>query len=184
MKAWERLLEVASGQRGFVTPTDAEAVEVNPVELRKMARRGRLEHPTWGVYRFVAFPRAENDELLMAVLWTGGRGAISHESALALHELCDVNPRYVHITVPPGCRPSRRGGEDYRVHHEQLEDSDLDECHGIPVVVPKLAIAQAAAAGTDPELIAQAIATARQRGLIDRHDEEQLRGGFVSAGSR
>ncbi len=89
VKAWERLLEVASGQRGFVTPADAEAVDVNPVELRKMAHRGRLEHPTWGVYRFVAFPRAANDELLMAVLWTGGRGAISHESALALYELCE-----------------------------------------------------------------------------------------------
>lgn len=176
MKGWERLLEVAATQRGYVTPTDALGVQVNPVELRKMAGRGRLEHVAHGVYRFAAFPRAANDELMQAVFWTGGRAVVSHDSALALYALCDVNPRFVHVTVPPGYRPRRRGGELYRVHTEALTAGDVDEYEGIPVVIPAKAIAQAASAGLDPGLVEQAVGTARRRDLIAHQDEQALRG--------
>ncbi len=175
MKAWERLLEVAGIQRGFVTPTDALAVEVNPVELRKMAARGRLEHVAHGLYRFVAFPRAANDELMQAVLWTGGRAVVSGESALALFSLCDVNPRHVHLTVAPGYRPRRKGGELYRVHTAGLSPDEVTEYKGIPVVTPAKAIAQAAGGGTDPRLVEQAIETARRRDLISQRQESSLR---------
>jgi predicted transcriptional regulator of viral defense system len=172
---WERLLDVAGTQRGYVTPTDAEAVGVNPVELRKMAARGRLDHVTYGVYRFHAFPRAAHDELLEAVLWSGGRGVVSHESALDLLELGDVNPNRIHITVPTGYRPRRSGGQLYRVHHEDLPSDGVEWVAQIPVVTAAKAIAQAAAAGTDPRLVEQAVRTARRRRLITHTQEEQLR---------
>lgn len=169
------MLEVAGTQRGFVTPADALGVDVNPVELRKMAGRGRLEHLAHGVYRFVAFPRAANDELMQAVLWSGGRAVASGESALALYALCDVNPRFVHITVPPGYRPRRRGGELYQVRTEALSPDEIDEHEGIPVVTPVKAIAQAATSGLDPRLVEQAIDTARRRDLISHQQEQMLR---------
>lgn len=174
MKIWERLLEVAGTQRGFLTPADAEALDINPVELRKMARRGRLEHVAHGVYRFTAFPRAPHDEMLEAVLWCGGRGVVSHESALDLLDLCDVNPTRVHITVPPAYRPRRRDGQMYRVHREALDENQVDVVAGIPVVTAAKAIEQAAAAGVDPRLVEQAVHTARRRDLISRAEEERL----------
>lgn len=175
VKSWERLLEVAGTQRGFVTPRNAVEVDVNPVELRKMAGRGRLEHLAQGLYRFAAFPRAANDELLQAVLWTGGRAVVSHESALALYALCDVNPRFVHVTIPPGYRPRRRGGELYRMHSEALDPTEVEEYEGIAVVTPAKAIGQGATSGVDPQLVEQAIATGRRRDLITRSDEAMLR---------
>lgn len=175
MTLMDRLLEVAGEQRGFVTPADAAAVGVNPVELRKMAARGRLERVAHGVYRLRAFPHRPNDELMAAVAWTGKRGVVAGQAALALHELCDVNPRRIDLAVPPGYRPRKAGGERYRVRHAKLRPRDVEVVDDIPVVVPVVAIAQAIADHIDPRLIDQAIATARRRGDIDVRDEERLR---------
>lgn len=171
----DRLIEVAAEQRGFVTPADAEAVEVNPVELRKMAARGRLERVAHGVYRIKAFPHRPNDELMVAVLWTGKRGAIAGQTALGLHELCDVNPRRIDLVVPIEYRPRKAGGEQYRIIHARLGARDVELVEDIPVVLPTVAIEQAIAAHIDPRLIEQAITTGRRLGHLDVGDEERLR---------
>src|ERR1039458_7619654 len=46
----------------------------------------------WGVYRVPMLPRGEHDDLAAAVAWSFGRGVVSHESAVQLHGLADVNP--------------------------------------------------------------------------------------------
>lgn len=175
MPSIDRIVEVAAEQRGLVTPADAEAAGVNPVELRKMAARGRLERVAHGVYRIRAFPHRPNDELMVAVLWTGKRGAIAGQTALGLHELCDVNPRRIDLAVPTGYRPRKAGGEQYRIIHANLRPRDIDLVEDIPAVVPTVAIEQAIAAHLDPRLVDQAIATGRRLGHLDVRDEERLR---------
>lgn len=171
----EQLLQIAGEQRGYVTSADAETLGVNPVELRKMAARGRLERVGHGLYRLPTFPRRQNDELMVAVLWTGKRGVIGGQTALALYELCDVNPRRIDLTVPPGYRPRKAKGELYRVRHAELTDRDLDMVDDIPVVAPAVAISDAIADRVDPRLIDQAIRTARRREDLDVATEEHLR---------
>jgi len=180
----DRLLEAAGEQRGYVTPADASRVGVDPVELRKMAARGRLERVGHGVYRLPTFPHRPDDELMAAVLWTGKRGVVGGASALALHRLCDVNPRWVDLIVPPGYRPRKAGGERYRVVHGRLGPADVDVVDDIPVVVPAVAIRQAIATAIDPRLVEQAITEARRRGDIDVAGEEQLRDEAVRARER
>ncbi len=175
MTLMDRLIGVAAEQRGFVTAADAEAVGVNPVELRKMAARGRLERVAHGVYRLATFPHRHNDELMVAVLWTGKRGVIGGQTALGLYALCDVNPRRIDVVVPDDYRPRKAGGEQYRVHHTRVGPRDTDIVDDIPVVVPRVAIAQAITAHIDPRLIEQAIATARRHGHIDLGAEQRLR---------
>lgn len=175
MALMDRLLEVAGEQRGFLTPADAVAVDVNPVELRKMVARGRLDRIAHGVYRLPTFPHRPNDELMAAVLWTGKRGVIAGQTALALHELCDVTPRRIDLAVPAGYRPRKRGGERYRVRPARLRPRDVEVVDDIPVVVPEVAIVQAIAAHIDPRLVEQAIATGRRRGVLDVQDEQRLR---------
>lgn len=163
MTTMDRLLEVAGQQRGFVTAADAAGVDVDPVELRKLAARGRLERISHGVYRFPTFPRRPNDELMAAVLWTGKRGVIGGQSALAFLDLCDVNPHRIELVVPPDYRPRRAGGEQYRIRRTVLGSRDIDIVDDIPVVTPAIAIGMAVAARMDPRLIEQAIRTARRR---------------------
>jgi len=171
----DRLIAVAVEQRGFVTPTDAEAVGVEPVELRKMAARGRLERVAHGVYRIAAFPHRPYDELMIAVLWTGKRGVIGGQTALALHDLCDANPRRIDLVVPPGYRPRKAGGEQYRVRHARLGPRDVEMVNDIPVVVQQVAIGQAIDAHIDPRLVEQAIANAHRRGVLADGDAERLK---------
>lgn len=172
---FDQLLEVAAQQRGFITAGDAEDLDINPVELRKMAGRGRLERVGHGVYRLPTFPRRPHDELMAAVLWTGKRGVIGGQTALELHGLCDVNPRRVDLTVPPDYRPRKRGGERYRIRQAKLSPGEVEEVDDIPVVIPVRAIREGIADGVDPRLIEQAISTARQRGEFDMVGEAALR---------
>lgn len=51
------------------------------------------------------FPRTGSTKFMQATLWPRGLGIISHDSALDLWELCDVNPARIHLR-------GAEGGED------------------------------------------------------------------------
>jgi predicted transcriptional regulator of viral defense system len=175
MSGLERLLEIAAHQRGFVTTRNAAAAGVDPVQLRKLAQRGRLERCAQGLYRLVAFPHQENDELMRAALWADGRGVISHQSALRLWDLADVNPARVDVTVPAPYRPRRKGGGQYRVWVRPLDPQMIDYVAGIPVVIPERAVIDAAQTGLQRRFVEQAIRTARERKLFGRETEIRIR---------
>jgi len=177
MTTLERLLGVAATQRGFLTTRDAAAAGVAPVELRKLAQRGRLERCAHGLYRLAAFPHREHDELMRATLWADGRGVISHQSALRLWDLADVNPARIDVTVP--YRPRRRGGEQYRIWVRPLDRQSIDYVKDIPVVIPEQAIVDAARTGLQPRFVEQAIRTARERRLFGRETELRVRAEYA-----
>ena len=82
-------MDVAGENGGYVTPS---LVDVPAVELRKMVARGTLHSVCRCVYRVPSLPFDRNDEFILARFWAAGRGTISHDSALLIHELCDINP--------------------------------------------------------------------------------------------
>jgi predicted transcriptional regulator of viral defense system len=173
-----KLWTQASDQHGFVTARDAEDLGIDRTVLVKLAARGRLERRAWGVYRFPDFPVGPLDEYALAALWPAGRGVLSHETALELHELCDVNPEKIHVTVPTRYRPRRSDATNlYIVHNEDLTDGRVAWVDGIRVVAPTHAIVQAAQDGLAPHLVDQALSTARRRGLLD--DRELIGTGLA-----
>lgn len=179
MNLWDKVVEWASERHGYVTTRDARSLGVAPVELRKMAARGRLEHVARGAYRVSVLPRGANDDLAAAVAWALGRGVISHESALILHGLSDVNPSRVHLTVPPDNYPRGRGGELYRLHRRLLREAEVTEVDALPVTVVARTIRDCASAGTDPYQLRRAIDTAEAEGALRRGVADQLRTELV-----
>ncbi|MEN8235676.1 MAG: type IV toxin-antitoxin system AbiEi family antitoxin domain-containing protein [Actinomycetota bacterium] len=175
MTTMDRILMIAGDQRGYITVRQATEAGIPAVELRKLRQRGRLEHPAHGLYRIAAFPRRPDDGLMQAALWADGRGVISHESALALWDLADVNPKKIHVTVPPPYRPRKRGGENYTVWARDIDPRDIDYVDGIPTVTPELAIVESAEHGLQHRFFEQAILTARNRGLFGRETEARIR---------
>ena len=167
------LLDTAALQRGFLTPQDARELGVPVVELAKLAGRGALVHRSYGLYRMANYPAQAGDELIEAVLWAGG-GYISHESALALWDLADVNPRQINLTVTRRVR--RAGGDTYRLWIAQLLPNQTDEHLGVPVTTPLRSVADAAAAGTDPRLLDQALDTILRRRLASAGDVARVNG--------
>lgn len=169
------LVDLALDHHGYVRAQDARGRGIAGSQLRKLAASGRLEHVAHGLYRVAFLPRNANDEYAEASLWASGRGVISHSSALALHQLCDVNPSRLHVTVPASYVPRRTGGELYRIWRRTLPAEDITTVDDIPVVTPARAVMDALSAGEDPGMLRQAIRTARSRGDITSAQAARLR---------
>ncbi|MDR3360693.1 MAG: hypothetical protein LBO20_08640 [Bifidobacteriaceae bacterium] len=107
-KVRDQLWDIAVDQYGHITSMDADALGLAHTVLGKMASRGTLERVAFGLYRFPQWPVSANDSLMEAVLRTREPTAtLSHETALDVLDLCDVNPATIHVTVPKQ-RPLRR----------------------------------------------------------------------------
>ena len=168
-EVWEQLWDVAVDQYGYVTSADAGALGLAPTVLGKMASRRRLERVGFGLYRFPQWPVSGNDSLIEAVLWTREPTAVlSHDTALDVLDLCDVNPAKIHITIPKQ-RPLRRAvtPDLYVLHRENLTENQRGWWEQIPTVTPDTAIRQGIVDGLRPTLVTQAIDTALKRSLID-----------------
>ena len=88
-----------------------------------------------------------------------------------------MNPRRINLTVPRRVR--RSGGTIYRLWVAHLEARDIDEHFGIPVTTPLRAVIDAAANGTDPRLIAQAIDSIERQRLAGVRDVEMFKRAFA-----
>ena len=171
----DQVLERAVAQHGYVTTRDARELGIDPTQLRLMAARGRLERVARGVYRVPVLPRTEHDELAEAVAWTLGRGVVSHESALILHGLSDVNPSRIHLTVPRDNHPRGAGGDLYRLHRRVLLAEAVPAKAALPVTTVARPIRDCLNAGTDPELLRRALEQAVAEGLVRPRDRAGLR---------
>jgi len=169
-KYWNRVMDVAVENGGYVTPS---LVDVPAVELRKMVARGTLDSVSRGVYRVPSLPFDRNDEFILARFWAGGRGTISHDSALLVHELCDINPTAVHLTIPTSYRISRAGGERYEVHQADLIETEVMRIDAVVLTTIPRTIADSIGHAPD-YLVRQAIDTAARRGAITQAERSRL----------
>ncbi len=165
-KWYNALFELASDQFGFITTTDVRDLGGTAQVLVDMERHGHVDRHSNGLYRFRSFPTDARDELMAATLWSRRLGVISHDSALDLWELCDVNPARIHLTLPRAARLRRRQPPHYKVHQRDLEDGDITNVEGIAVVSAHRAILDGIERHLDNRLIDQATDNARRRGLI------------------
>lgn len=184
MAVWDRVVERAAEQHGYVTTRDARELGIDPTQLRLMAARGRLERVGRGVYRVPLLPRTQHDELAEAVAWTLGRGVVSHESALVLHGISDVSPSRIHLTVPRDNHPRAAGGELYRLHRRTLDPSDVTEHDDILVTTVERTIRDCLADGTDPYQLRLAVDQAEAEGMLRRRVAEALRADIDARGTR
>jgi predicted transcriptional regulator of viral defense system len=168
-RVYTQLFELANERFGYVTPDDARALGVDPMRLQDFARRRLAERVAYGVYRIPLVPATGLDQYMEATLWPqGAEGVLCHETALDLHELCDINPAKIHLTVPAGYRVRREVPELYVLHHRDIDDADITMHEGIPIVSPYRAILDGIEAHLGRRLIEQAIETATARGLLQR----------------
>jgi len=181
------LAEVAADQHGLFTLDDARAAGYAENTIAQMARRGRLERVSQGVYRIPFLPAGRLGAYMEAALWpVGARGVLSHATALDLWDVSDINPPKIHITVPRAHRPQRAVPDAYVIHREDLTPGEFDAIEGVPVVTLARAIHECADDGVALDLLEQAVRTGAARGLLDRRQTEELRRelglGQVAAG--
>lgn len=162
---------------------EANDLGIDPTQLRLLSARGRLERVARGAYRVSVLPRGQHDDLAEAVAWSLGRGVVSHESALVLHGISDVNPSRVHLTAPRDNYPRAAGGDLYRLHRRELPAADVTASDGIVVTTVERAIRDCLADGTDPYQLRRAIDRAAAEGLLRKFVAEALRGEIAARGA-
>lgn len=96
----EKLREIALDQHGLVTTAQAEEAGVSRPALSYLAKHGRIDRVDRGIYRISQVPITENDRLQQALLWAGEESYLSHDTALAAWDICDINPMKIHISIP------------------------------------------------------------------------------------
>ncbi len=173
-RVYNELAEVALDQYGFVTTADARAIGVDPQRLVEMAARGTAERVFNGIYRLPVVGAGALDQLMLATLWPRGLGVLSHETALDLHDLCDVNPAKVHVSVPMAYRLTREVPRVYEIHRRRLDPADVMRHEAIPIVIPARAILDGIEVNLRAGLVDQAIEVARSRGLLTADDLERI----------
>lgn len=167
MTVKEALWEVAVEQYGYVTIRDAKQLGIDENAVWMLAARGGLEHAAHGVYRFPQLPVTERDPYMLAVLWAStDQCCLSHDTALAVYEACDINPDRIHLTVPSTRRIRRRAGELYALHHQDLAAEQVGWWQGIPTVTLPTAIGQCIDSGVPSYLLRQALEYGRLTGDI------------------
>lgn len=169
------IYEIAEDQMGYVTSAQAEAAGIHPVLLVQLARRGRLQRVSRGVYRIVEFPAQPLEQYMHATLWPHGRrGVLSHETALSLYEISDIDPPKVHITIPAGVRVQREIPAHLVVHQASLAPADITRLEGMPITTPERTIRDCLAEHVGSALLSPAIAHARQIGMLDAPTAKRL----------
>jgi predicted transcriptional regulator of viral defense system len=164
---WDRLYEVAAAQRGLFTTRQAGRAGYSAQLLNHHAKAGRVRRLRRGVFRLVHFPPSDEEPLVEIWLWADRKAVFSHETALSLHELSDVLPHRLHVTLPASWSRRRlRVPEGVVLHHGAVTRRDLAWVGVLPVTTPERTIADCIDAHVSPELVAQAIAQARARGLV------------------
>lgn len=159
----------------YLTVEQAREAGVRSKALHAMARRGTLQHVSSGLYRISAIAPSPRAELMEASLWPRGvRGVISHDSALALHGISDVNPARIHITVPRRHRILRRVPSLYVVHRDDLGPREVQHVGGIPITSPERTIRDCHVAQLGAALVRQAVEDGLRLGLLRAADAERL----------
>lgn len=173
---WDSLFEVAQGQDGYFTTAQAARSGYSRPLLHKHLAGGRIVRARRGVYRVVHFPASDREDLVVLWLWSEQAGVLSHETALALHDLSDVLPNKAHLTLPAGWRRRRlRVPAGLVVHFADVGERDRTSFGAVPVTTPLRTLEDCIEADLAPGLLDQAIRQARRRGLITGAEEVRLR---------
>lgn len=173
--SWDRLYRVAAGQAGYFTSAQAAGAGYYPQLLAKHLRSGRARRVRRGIYRIVHFPPGEREDLVVLWLWSERKGVFSHETALALHELSDVLPSLVHMTVPRTWERRRlRVPKGLLLHCAAVRKADRAWHGPVPVTTPARTLRDCAEADVSPELVSQALGEGLDRGLFARAEVHEV----------
>lgn len=181
--ARRRLYEFAASQGGYFTASQAREAGY-PKQLQHYhARRGNWVREDRGIYRIWEWPGSSYDDLIRWTLWSGRAAVVSHDSAMAVHEISDLMPAQVHMTVPPGFR--KRPPPGLVLYRDTLDPHEVEQREGFRVTTPLRTIIDGARVAVDPEQLAQGIRDAIAKGLVtDGHLEAAMGGLEGSAAER
>ncbi len=156
---------IAFDQAGYFS-----AAQARETGYSYQAQKYHADHGNWirvdrGLFRLPHWPVHENDAYARWSVWSGGRATVSHESALAVHGLSDIEPVRLHLTVPPGF--SARD-DALELHVSELASDEIDRRPGWSVTLPLRTLLDVAAGTATLETIDRAVSDGLRLGAFTR----------------
>jgi hypothetical protein len=167
-----QLYEFAEQQQGYFTTKQAKAAGFAENTHPYHVKTGNWVRELRGIYRLVLFPATDRPDLALWSLWSRNRneeieGVYSHQTALSLHDLSDLNPAKLHMTVPRDFRRNSSLPGILVLHYSDLSDTDVQSGPGYRYTKPLRAILDLIEEGTvEKDFLRQSLLQAFDRGLI------------------
>ncbi|MEI9979849.1 MAG: type IV toxin-antitoxin system AbiEi family antitoxin domain-containing protein [Edaphobacter sp.] len=174
------LYQIAEAQGGYFTTKQAASLGYASNKRVYHVRVGNWLREQRGIYRLALFPESDHSDLMLWWLWSRDRsdqpsGVYSHQTALSLHELTDVNPSQLDMTVPPSFRRSVSVPRILRLHYGHVSEAEQEVLFSVPVTGALRTILDVWEEGSLPKaILRQAFQQAKTNGKITRKQAADL----------
>ncbi|MBL8229771.1 MAG: hypothetical protein JNL98_14880 [Bryobacterales bacterium] len=168
------LVRLATAQGGFFTSKQAAAIGYTAPKRNYHVGAGNWVRERRGIFRLALHPLPSRPDLVLWWLWSRNRqdepqGIYSHQTALSLHDLTDVMPSRVHMTVPGEFRRSAPVPKALVLHMADVPANEVEIVDGVPVTKALRTLLDVAATEAAPvEDLRAAFAEAKRTGKITR----------------
>lgn len=134
----QKLFQTALDQQGYFTTRQAVAAGYSEKNHAFHVKRGNWVREQRGIYRLAQLPLPQDSDLILWSLWSRDRksqaqGTYSHQTALRIHEITDLNPSKLHMTVPPTFRRSVPIPKVLVLHEGVVTPKDIEQKKGYAV---------------------------------------------------
>ena len=169
-----RLFELAQQQQGYFTTKQAKAAGFAENTHPYHVQAGNWIREHRGIYRLSLFPATDRPDLALWSLWSSNRkeeveGVYSHQTAISLFNLSDLNPAKLHMTVPMRFRRNSEIPSILVLHYADLSASDVQTGPGYKTTRPLRTMLDLIESGeVERNFIRQALTQAVDRGMITR----------------
>lgn len=157
-----RLFRSASSQGGYFTAAQAREIGYSYQAQAYHVRVGNWTRVDRGLFRLTPWSSDVHDDLIRWTLWSRGQAVISHETALAVQEVGELESPRVHLTVP---RDFSKRDPAVVLHRTALAEEDVVQRTGFKVTTTTRSIIDVARTA-DEDQLARAIQDGRERGLF------------------
>ena len=158
-----RLFHFAAEQGGYFTAAQARTLGYSYQAQAYHVGAGNWLRTDRGLFRLAEWIPELHDDLIRLTLWSRGRAVVSHDSALAVHGIGELESARVQLTVPPGF--SMRDNA-VALHHVELPDGDVLDRVGFRVTTIVRSLIDVAGVAADDDQLGRAIQEARETGLF------------------
>lgn len=175
------LYQIAETQGGYFTTKQATSLGYASNKRAYHVQAGNWFREHRGIYRLALFPEPERPDLILWWLWSRDRsdqpsGVYSHQTALSLHELTDVNPSQLDMTVPSSFRRGVPVPRILRLHYGNVLAEEHEMLLLVPVTSALRTILDVWEEGSLPkETLREAFQQARGSGKITRKQAADVR---------
>lgn len=175
-KLSDALFRIARAQQGYFTARQARMAGYSDSRFSYHVKKGHWLREARGIYRLSHFPESERPDLVYWSLWSCNRkgevqGTFSHQTALAIYDLSDINPSRYYMTVPKTFRKRHSIPKNICLYQGDFLPEEIIQMDGYRIISPLRTLQDIMLDDTFlEEFVMQAINESLERGLVTQRN--------------